>query len=148
MSEYKITKISEQEPKKYDGQYGTVYYHKVMLEGHDRPVSIGKKTADKPTIGETIYGTIQPKPDYDVDGFKSEKKPFTPNGSKSYGKSLEERHNIMKMNALNNAVAHIGSSIDNLPDPEKVIMTAEEFYRWLMSGENNTEEKKASESEF
>ena len=120
-----------------------------MLEGHDRPVTIGRKTMDKPSVGETVYGTIQPKPDYDVDGFKSEKKPFTPSGgNKSYGKSPEEQHNIMRMNALNNAVAHIGASMDNVPNVESVIVTAGEFYQWLISGEDNTEEKKASESEF
>lgn len=79
--EYKVTKVSTQEPKVYEGQYGTTYYIKVMLEGVDEPVEIGKKSPDALKQGDTVYGTV-------TDGqygkkFKAEKKPFgQPGGSK------------------------------------------------------------------
>ena len=77
MSEYKVTKVSEQEPKKYDGQYGRTYYIKVMLEGHTKPVEIGKKSPDAIKAGDTVYGTITPT-EYQTDKFKAEAKPYTP----------------------------------------------------------------------
>lgn len=77
MSEYKVIKVSEQEPKKFDGQYGTTYYIKVMLDGHSKPVEIGKKTPDAIKVGDVIYGEVIPT-QYQTDKFKGERKPFTP----------------------------------------------------------------------
>lgn len=77
MSSYKIIKVSEQEPKKYEGQYGTTYYIKVMLEGHAKPVEIGKKTPDALKVGDELWGEVIPT-EYQTDKFKAEKKPFTP----------------------------------------------------------------------
>jgi|GEM_PF-5552819 len=77
MSSYKIAKVSEQEPKKYEGQYGTTYYIKVMLEGHAKPVEIGKKTPDALKVGDELWGEVIPT-QYQTDKFKAEKKPFTP----------------------------------------------------------------------
>lgn len=74
---YKVIKVSEQEPKKYEGQYGTTYYIKVMLEGHTKPVEIGKKTPDAIKVGDELYGEVIPT-EYQTDKFKAEKKPFTP----------------------------------------------------------------------
>jgi len=75
MSEYKISKVSDQEPKKYDGQYGTTYYIKVMLDGHAKPVEIGKKSPDALKAGDTVYGSITAT-EYQTDKFKGEQKPF------------------------------------------------------------------------
>lgn len=77
MSSYKVTKVSEQEPKKYEGQYGTTYYIKVMLEGHNKPVEIGKKSPDAIKVGDELYGEVIPT-EYQTDKFKAERKPFTP----------------------------------------------------------------------
>lgn len=79
MQEYKVEKVSQQEPKKWEGQNGTVYYIKTKLEGHEKPVSIGKKTPDALKAGDTVYGEII-ETDYIEDKFKAGKKPFTPNG--------------------------------------------------------------------
>ena len=79
--EYTIEKVSQQEPKKYEGQYGTTYYIKVKLAGHDKPVSIGKKQPDALKEGYKVFGTIEPT-DFDEDKFKSEKNP-----NSSYGGS-------------------------------------------------------------
>lgn len=72
--EYKITKVSTQEPRKWDGPKGTVYYINVMLEGHQRPVSIGKKAPDALKPGDTVYGDIEPT-SYAADKFKSQQNP-------------------------------------------------------------------------
>jgi hypothetical protein len=77
MSSYKVSKVSEQEPKKYEGQYGVTYYIKVMLEGHDKPVEIGKKTPDAIKLGDELFGEIIPT-EYQTDKFKAERQPFTP----------------------------------------------------------------------
>lgn len=72
--EYKITKVSQQPPNEWKGPHGTVYYIKVQLEGHIKPVSVGKKAPDALKAGYTIYGTIEPT-DLPEDKFKSEQKP-------------------------------------------------------------------------
>lgn len=77
---YKITRVSSQPPREhYSQKYNsTTYYIKVMLEGHDRPVSIGKRAPDALKVGDTVYGTILPTA-YDADNFKLEgNKPFAP----------------------------------------------------------------------
>lgn len=75
--EYKVVKVSEQEPKKYEGQYGVTYYIKVMLDGHSKPVEIGKKSPDAIKVGDVMYGEVI-STQYQTDKFKAEKKPFTP----------------------------------------------------------------------
>lgn len=75
MAEYKITQVSSQPPKEYDGQNGKIYYIKVALQGHAKPVSIGKKSPNALKPGDTVYGTIMPT-EYDTDNFKAENKPY------------------------------------------------------------------------
>ena len=87
MSEYKISKVSDQEPKKYDGQYGTTYYIKVMLDGHAKPVEIGKKSPDALKAGDTVYGSITAT-EYQTDKFKGEQEPFE--GSKGSFNKVED----------------------------------------------------------
>lgn len=68
--EYTITKISEDEPREWKGEFGTVYYIKVKLEGHNKPVTIGKKSPDALKVGDKVFGDIKPT-EYPEDGFKS-----------------------------------------------------------------------------
>lgn len=75
MAEYKITQVSANPPKEYDGQNGRIYYIKVALQGHAKPVSVGKKTPNALRVGDTVNGTILPT-EYDTDNFKSENKPY------------------------------------------------------------------------
>ena len=147
--EYKITKVSEQEPRQYEGQYGTVYYHKVMLEGHKKPVSIGKKTADKPNVGDVLYGTIKDNPEYDEDGFKAEKKPFSSN-TKTFGKSPEEQSAIMRMNALTNAVNfHKDPMASGGADLSTIIATAQTLYDWVSGSKTvNTNNEEITKEDF
>src|SRR5688572_4396156 len=81
MAEYKILRVSQQPPRQWDGEHGTVYYIKVQLEGHDRPVEIGKKSPDALKVGDTVYGTVTPT-QYESDKFKAEQKPFSGGGFK------------------------------------------------------------------
>lgn len=75
MAEYKITQVSSRPPREWAGPKGTVYYIKVKLDGHAKPVSIGKKAPDALKVGDTVYGTITEDPMHDEDKFKAEQNP-------------------------------------------------------------------------
>ena len=149
--DYNITRVSSSEPRKYDGEYGTVYYIKVMLEGHKKPVSIGKKSPDALKEGDVVYGDIQVKPDYDEDGFKAVKKPdgVGYGGKGGGGKSPDEQNAIIKMNALTNSVNYhkeVLSSSDT--DIDTILNTARQFYSWVKgSNETPSKEKETSDKE-
>lgn len=81
MADYKVLKVSSQEPKTYDGPNGTVFYIKCMLDGHDKPVSIGKKSPNAIKEGDTVSGEITAT-QYETDKFTAEKKAFTPGFTK------------------------------------------------------------------
>lgn len=68
--EYTITKVSEQAPRQWNGEFGTTYYIKVMLEGHNKPVEIGKKDPNALKVGDKVFGDIRTS-EYPSDGFKS-----------------------------------------------------------------------------
>lgn len=71
--EYTVTRISQQPPREYDGDYGKVYYIKTQLEGHDKPVSIGKKDPHALRAGDKVYGRII-ETQYDEDKFQAERR--------------------------------------------------------------------------
>lgn len=73
MSEYKVTKVSTDLPREHFNEKfnSTTYYIKVMLEGHDKAVTIGKKSANALKVGDTVNGIILPT-EYDTDNFKNE----------------------------------------------------------------------------
>lgn len=72
--EYKVTKVSQEQPREYTGQYGTVYYIKAMVEGHNKPISVGKKDPHGLKVGDVLYGDIKTS-DYPEDSFKAAQKP-------------------------------------------------------------------------
>lgn len=72
MAEYKITKVSQEEPREWGEGTNKTYYIKVMLDGHERPVSIGKKKPDALKVGDTVYGTIT-ETQYETDKFTADK---------------------------------------------------------------------------
>lgn len=75
MSDYKITQISQNAPREWKSDqpgHGTTYYIRVRLEGHERPVEIGKKKPDALKVGDTVSGTITAAPDFPADKFKAE----------------------------------------------------------------------------
>ena len=126
MSEYKITKVSDQEPKKYDGQYGTTYYIKVMLDGHAKPVEIGKKSPDALKAGDTVYGSITPT-EYQTDKFKGEQKPFE---QKSFNKVEDpaKQDSIIRQSSMKASIDLVSNGKIEL---DELYTRAEEIVAWV-----------------
>ena len=121
---YKVIKVSEQEPKKYEGQYGTTYYIKVMLEGHTKPVEIGKKTPDAIKVGDELYGEVIPT-EYQTDKFKAEKKPFTP-GVKQEDPAKQD--SIIRQSSMKAAIDLVVSGKIELSN---LYVQADEIVAWV-----------------
>jgi hypothetical protein len=85
--EYKVTQVSSEAPREWQGPNGTVFYIKVKLEGHPKPVTIGKKSPDALKASDTVYGTIISDPNRNEDKFKAEQNPHQSSGGYSSGKS-------------------------------------------------------------
>lgn len=133
MSEYTVARVSEQEPKKYDGQYGTTYYIKVMLNGHTKPVEIGKKSPNAIKAGDVLNGTIIPT-EYHTDKFKAEAKPFT-GGGKSEDPAKQD--SIIRQSSMKAAIDLVVSGkieISNL------YLQADDIVAWV-KGEKKVEPK-------
>lgn len=75
--QYKVTKVSEETPKEWGEGTNKTYYIKVKVDGHDKPISVGKKSPNALSVGDELNGTITPT-EYDTDKFKPEPKAFTP----------------------------------------------------------------------
>lgn len=104
MAEYKVTKVSGQEPREYTNEYGTTYYIKVQVEGHDKPIEVGKKQKDGVKVGDVLYGTITDT-QYKTDKFKSEPKPFGGN-SGGFQKPVRDDSHIRAQWAIGQAMTH------------------------------------------
>lgn len=115
---YKITKVSEQEPRVYDGQYGTVYYIKVMLDGHNKPVEIGKKDPNALKVGDEVYGDIKPS-EYPSDGFKSAQKPYGTPGGDELKSKLDAIHGDLKLTM--SMVRSLQKRLDATPQEDVVV---------------------------
>jgi hypothetical protein len=135
MSEYKVTKVSEQEPKKFDGQYGTTYYIKVMLDGHTKPVEIGKKTPDAIKVGDVLTGTVIPT-EYQTDKFKAERPGFT-----SGAKRVEDpakQDSIIRQSSMKAAIDLVVSGKIELGD---LYTRADSIVAWVKGEQPKTEPK-------
>ena len=125
MSEYRVIKVSEQEPKKYEGQYGITYYIKVMVDGHSKPLEIGKKTPDAIKVSDILNGTIIPT-EFQTDKFKAEPKAF---GPKPFGKEdPAKQDSIIRQSSMKAAVDLVVSGkieLDNL------YVKADEIVAWV-----------------
>ena len=121
---YKVIKVSEQEPKKYEGQYGTTYYIKVMLEGHTKPVEIGKKTPDAIKVGDELYGEVIPT-EYQTDKFKAERKPFSP-GAKQEDPAKQD--SIIRQSSMKAAIDLVVSGKIELSN---LYVQADEIVAWV-----------------
>lgn len=139
--EYKIKRVSEQEPRVWDGDYGTIYYIKVELEGHEKPVEIGKKDPKALKAGDTVYGDIKPS-DYANDGFKSAKRPES--GGGGYRRDDEA---IRAQFAIKTAVMALPDFLD---DTRAYVSTVEvlahEFYALVDKVKGGNKEKLHEES--
>lgn len=81
--EYKVVRLMNDNPKEWKGPHGVIYYHSVEVEGHDKPLSVGKKEANSIKVGDTIYGDITAT-DYIEDKFKASPRPEGATGSQSF----------------------------------------------------------------
>lgn len=86
MSEYKVKQIMAGEPREWKGPHGVVWYIEVMVEGHEKPLSVGKKDPNSLKVGDTIYGDIV-ETDYITDKFT----PSAPPQGKPEYKPKDER---------------------------------------------------------
>src|SRR3990167_8109776 len=91
MAEFKIESVFAEPAKEWKGPHGTVFYKTVMIDGHDKPVSVGKKDPDVLTKGDIIYGDIVPT-DYIEDKFK----PSPPPEGQSEGSSKPSGDKYLK----------------------------------------------------
>lgn len=127
MPSYKITKVSQEPPKEWGEGERKTYYIKVMLEGHPKPVTIGKRKPDALSVGMVVEGDIS-HTEYAEDRFKPSSS-FNKGGYR--GKSPEESDNIMRMNALNNAVSLYGSKNPSEFTIPSLLDIADKLYLWL-----------------
>ena len=125
-NEYKISKVSDQEPKKYDGQYGTTYYIKVMLDGYAKPVEIGKKSPDALKTGDTVYGSITAT-EYQTDKFKGEQRPFE---QKSFNKVEDpaKQDSIIRQSSMKASIDLVSNGKIEL---DELYTRAEEIVAWV-----------------
>ncbi len=128
--QYKVTKVSEETPKEWGEGTNKTYYIKVMVDGHDKPISVGKKSPNALSAGDELNGTITPT-EYDTDKFKPEPKAFTP-GVKTEDPAKQD--SIMRMNALNCAIGLASAAREDQKgglDPGSILPVADKFYAWL-----------------
>jgi hypothetical protein len=79
--EYTITRVSSEAPREWGTGQMKTYYIKVAVDGHVKPISVGKKSPDALKVGDTIYGTIIEDAAHSEDKFKSEQNPGFGGGS-------------------------------------------------------------------
>lgn len=82
MAEYRITRVSQDVPREWGQGDKKTYYIKVMLDGHSKPVSIGKNSPTALKVGDTVTGRIV-ETQYAEDKWEHERKAFTGGGFKA-----------------------------------------------------------------
>lgn len=107
---YKITQVSSQPPREWAGPKGTVYYIKLKLEGHPKPVSIGKRSPDALHVGDVVYGTITADYNHEEDKFKSEPNPNFTGTSRTGAAKVSDDRSFYVAYAKDLAVALITSN--------------------------------------
>lgn len=143
--EYTIEKISEQEPRKWDGPHGIVYYIKVKLKDVDKPVSIGKKKPDALKAGMTVYGTIE-ESDLPEDKFKAEKAPDgSYGGQKQDGRDNDywdkKDRQIRAQWAIGQAVQlHIAVTAKGGEEAQSIVDTAKQLFAMVERVVTDTKE--------
>lgn len=129
MSEYKITRISQDPPREWaNPKGGTVYYRKVMLEGWEKPVSVGKKSADALHLGDVLQGTITPDPEHGEDKFKADPIAYGGGAGKPAYQPKDEEA-IARAVALKAAVETVANADVKVTDD--VLKLADTYLAWL-----------------
>ena len=127
MAEYKVIRVSEKPSNAWNGPNGTIYYQNYMLEGHTKPVSIGKKQPDTIKVGDVLNGNII-QDSGPNDKFKAEFVQGAPKPG-GYAKSPVDQDSIVRQSALKSSVA---SFVDGTTG--ELVERAEVFYAWLTKG--------------
>jgi hypothetical protein len=153
MAEYIVERVSSQPPREWDGPNGKVFYIKTKLRGHDKAVSIGKKSADALKEGDTVYGTITPDPSHDEDKFKAEAPAFNGGGGRAAaprGTTPEDKESIARAVALKASVDLYASNPDSKQGiTEQVVLdTANIFLAWLKNEAPQSDEPQYVEEGF
>jgi hypothetical protein len=134
MADYKITQVSNNPPTEwYDKAHNsTIYYIRVMLEGHPKPVEIGKKKPDALKVGMTISGDIKPDSG-PADKFKGAPMQQSSGGASGGSSNYQpkDEHAIAKAVALKAAVDLHASTAKK--DTNLVLADADMFLEWLES---------------
>lgn len=131
--DHKILKVSQEAPREWAGPAGTIYYIKVMLDGHSKPVEVGKKKPDALKAGDTVYGDIE-STSYPNDKFKAAQKPnasFSGGGASKPAYQPKDEHAIAKAVALKAAVDFHAHGTKK--DTNAVLADADLFLTWLES---------------
>lgn len=134
MPTYTITRVSSEPPREWaprDKPEQKTYYHKVQLDGHPKPVSVGKKKPNSLRVGDTINGTIE-KTAMAEDKWHPEA--LNPGGG-GQGSSRpayqpKDEHAIAKAVALKAAV-DFRNEMDEGSTPEDCLKVADKFLAWL-----------------
>lgn len=124
MAEYKVIRVSDKPSNAWNGPNGTIYYQNYMLEGHPKPVSIGKKQPDTIKVGDVLNGSIT-QDSGPNDKFKAEFNSAPKQGG--YTKSPADQDSIVRQSALKSAVA----AVTLYTSADEVVKIAEIFYAWL-----------------
>lgn len=142
MPDYQITRVSD-DVKEWKGPKGTIYYHKVLLDGWEKPVSIGKKKAHALSPGDTISGTIE-RTDAPEDKWHA-----APMGSfgggGGFGGNAQPAKYAPKDDHTQESIARsvaLKASVDmGSKTTEEAIHNAEKFLAWLQGSSESTSPK-------
>lgn len=150
MPDYKITRISDRPAREWQNpKGGVVYYRDVMLDGWDKPVSIGKKSPDALQVGLTVTGTVERT------GGEADKWHGAPMGSFGGGgeqaapqgkypaRDDNTQESIARSVALKAAVdaATASHSKGVITTEEGILKTADIFLAWLQGSSESTNPK-------
>lgn len=131
---YTITKVSQEPPREHVNSYGTTYYIKVMLDKHDKPVTIGKKQPNSLKVGDTVYGRVVPT-QYDADKWQGEQEPATQTSTPHQTYTPKDQDTIKAQWAIGQAAGMMRVYIQNMEkfdNPfeafERIEREAKEFY--------------------
>jgi hypothetical protein len=124
--EWTIEKVSQEPAREWNNpKGGVVYYKKVKLAGHDKPVSVGKKDPSVLQVGSKLSGHIEVNVSDAEDKFKPAPLGFVAGGGQqSFGGKPAYKDNSdgmrqgMCFNNAANWVATIYKDAENVPGAE------------------------------
>ena len=135
MAEYRITRVSQDVPREWGQGEKKTYYIKVMLDGHSKPVSIGKNSPTALKVGDTVTGRIV-ETQYTEDKWEHERKAFTGGGFKA---DPDKQAQIKAQWAIGQAVQlHIAVTANGGEEAQGIEATAKELFAMVDRVKNGT----------